>query len=194
MHHANASKSCRAADVGARLWCNYNTLSILKWRHIAGRIVCSHVTHEDMGLIMSIAWACRLACPRAPNQQAAGELGALALFFEIGGTRCVISLVGARRPDNRLIFSFTLTTRPCLTSGPKRCGFNVHTAELSMKQQWSGSRRGYSRMNPRRNAQGTSVPRGSLGKGKLTEGIMQSLSCRADRRPSDTKIRSVASS
>ena len=85
MHHANASKSCRAADVGARLWCNYNTLSILKWRHIAGRIVCSHVTHEDMGLIMSIAWACRLACPRAPNQQAAGELGALALFFEIGG-------------------------------------------------------------------------------------------------------------
>src|SRR5262245_49407539 len=170
MHHANASKSCRAADVGARLWCNYNTLSILKWRHIAGRIVCSHVTHEDMGLIMSIAWACQLACPRAP------------------------SLVGARRPDNRLIFTFTLTTRPCLTSGPKRCGFNVHTAELSMKQQWSGSRRGYSRMNPRRNAQGTSVPRGSLGKGKLTEGIMQSLSCQADRRPSDTKIRSVASS
>src|SRR5262249_47558258 len=130
--------------------------------------------------------------PRAPNQQAAGELGALALF-EIGGTRCVISLVGALRPDNRLIFTFTLTTRPCPASGPKPCAFNVHTVELNTKQRLSDFRRGCSRMNPQRAAQVISAPRGSLGEGKLTEGIAQSLSCRADTRPSRTKIRPVAS-
>ena len=140
-----------------------------------------------------IARARRLARPRAPNRQAAGELRATTSFFEIGGSRCVISLVGALRLDNRLICTFTLTTQPCPASGPERCGFNVHTAESNMKRWWSGSRRGYSRMNPQRNPQGISVPRGSLGEGKLTEGIMQSLSCRADRRPSDAKIRPVAS-
>src|SRR5262249_18914410 len=129
--------------------------------------------------------------PRAPNQQAAGELGALALF-EIGGTRCVISLVGALRPDNRSICTFTLTTRPCPASGPKRCGFNVPTAELNMKRWWSGSRRDFSRMNPPKNPPAASAPRGLLGDGKLTEGLMQFLRCRADRLPSDTKIRPVA--
>jgi hypothetical protein len=47
-------------------------------------------------------------------------------------------------------------------------------------------------MNPQRAAQGISAPRGSRGEGKLTEDVMQCLSCRADTRPSDTKIRSLA--
>ena len=41
-------------------------------------------------------------------------------------------------------------------------------------------------MNPQRTAQDIGAPRGSLGEGKLTEGIPQSLSCRADTRPSRT--------
>jgi hypothetical protein len=143
------------------------------------------------GLIMSIAWARRLArSSRSEPTSGRGNWEHLALF-EIGGTRCVISLVGALRPDNRLIFTFTLTTRRCRASGRKRCGFNVHTAELNTKQWWSGLRRGCSRMNPQRAAQGISAPRGSRGEGKLTERIMPSLSCRADTRPSDTKIRPV---
>jgi hypothetical protein len=47
-------------------------------------------------------------------------------------------------------------------------------------------------MNPQGTAQGISAPRGSRGEGKLTQGIMQPLSCRAGRRPSRTKIRPVA--
>ena len=47
-------------------------------------------------------------------------------------------------------------------------------------------------MNPQRTAQGINAPRGSRGEGKLTEGIMQPLSCRAGRLPSGTKIRHVA--
>jgi hypothetical protein len=47
-------------------------------------------------------------------------------------------------------------------------------------------------MNPQRAAQGISAPCGSRGEGKLTEDVTQSLSCRADTRPSDTKIRSLA--
>jgi hypothetical protein len=43
-------------------------------------------------------------------------------------------------------------------------------------------------MNPQRTAQGISAPRGSRGEGRLTQGIMQPLSCRAGRRPSRTKI------
>jgi hypothetical protein len=62
-----------------------------------------------------------------------------------------------------------------------------------MKRWWSGSRRGFSRMNPQKNPQGVSAPRGLLGDRKLMEGIMQFLRCRADTRPSDTKIRAVAS-
>jgi hypothetical protein len=48
-------------------------------------------------------------------------------------------------------------------------------------------------MNPQKNPQGVSAPRGLLGDRKLMEGIMQFLRCRADTRPSDTKIRPVAS-
>jgi hypothetical protein len=184
-------KPCHAAEVGAQLWCNCNTLSILTRRHIAGRIVCSHGPDKDTGPYHEHrlgAPAGSILAQRTNKRQ--GKLGALALF-EIGGTRCVISLVGALRPDNRLIFTFTLTTRRCRASGRKRCGFNVHTAELNTKQWWRGLRRGCSRMNPQRAAQGISAPCGSRGEGKLTEGIMPSLSCRADTRPSDTKIRPV---
>jgi hypothetical protein len=48
-------------------------------------------------------------------------------------------------------------------------------------------------MNPQKNPQGGSAPRGLLGDRKLMEGIMQFLRCRADTRPSDTKVRPVAS-
>jgi hypothetical protein len=157
-----------------------------------GELLACMWTHKDMGLVRTIARARRLARPRAPDQQAARELRATSSFLD-WGTRCVISLVGALRPDNRSICTFTLTTRPCPASGPKRCGFNVPTAELNMKRWWSGSRRSFSRMNPKKNPQGVGAPRGLLGDRKLMEGIMQFLRCRADTRPSDTKIRAVAS-
>jgi hypothetical protein len=44
-------------------------------------------------------------------------------------TRCVVSLVGAVRPDSRLIFSFMSTAPPWPVSGPMCCAFNARTAE-----------------------------------------------------------------
>ena len=46
------------------------------------------------------------------NKQEGREQVALFPFLRFGATRCVNSFVGARRPNSRLIFSFTLTTRP----------------------------------------------------------------------------------
>ena len=158
-----------------------------------GELLACMWTHKDTGLVRpSLGRAGWLGLAHRTNQQHENR-EQLAVFL-IGGTRCVISLVGALRPGNRLICTFTLTTRPCPASGPKRCGFNVPTAELNMKRRWSGSRRGCSRMSRQRNPRGIGAPRGLLGDRKLMEGIMQFLRCPADTRPSDTKIRPVASS
>ena len=43
------SKSCHAINSDAQLWCYCNTLSILTWRHNAGRIVCLHVDAQGHG-------------------------------------------------------------------------------------------------------------------------------------------------
>src|SRR5215471_7704497 len=83
--------------------------------------------------------------------------------FTNDATRYVISLVGALRPESRLIFTFTLMTRPCPASGASQCGSNVRTAELNMRRRWSGLPRSHSPSNLlKRNAQGIRRPRACL--------------------------------
>ena len=69
-----------------------------------------------------------------------------ALFFLRLVRDAMRKLIGwCLKPDSRLIFSFTLTTRPWPAFGPMRCGFDVRTAELNTRRRWSGLPRGHSR-------------------------------------------------
>src|SRR6516162_1580213 len=96
--------------------------------------------------------------------------------------RCVISLVGALRLDSRLIFTFTLMTRPCPASGASQCGSNVRTAELNMRRRWAAWLEATLARTPSNETHKASGGRAPVCASKLTGAVMQCLACRVDNK------------
>jgi acyl carrier protein len=114
-------------------------------RHI--EVLDNERRRRDVAPVVRNLFGPRLArAVKSTKQQKGCEEAALFFLRVAGDAMC--NLIGwCPETRRRLIFSFTLTTRPCSASGPTWYAFSVRTVELNMRQRWSGLPRGHSRLN-----------------------------------------------